>query len=69
MEESLLEILCCPVTRQSLRFADAATLRLVGERSAVPLAEGLVREDGRVVYPIKNGIPLLVADEAIPVSP
>ncbi len=65
MDEALLEILCCPVTRQPLRLADTETLRLASTRVAVPLAEGLLREDGRMVYPVKNGIPLLVPEEGI----
>lgn len=65
MDESLLEILCCPVTHQPLRLADTQTLRLAGTKVAVPLAEGLLREDGLMIYPVKNGIPLLVPEEGI----
>ncbi|HEY5704915.1 MAG TPA: hypothetical protein VIS96_05010 [Terrimicrobiaceae bacterium] len=31
-----------------------------------PLLAGLVREDGKVIYPISDGIPLLVPEEGIP---
>ncbi len=65
MDESLMEILCCPVTRQSLRLADAETLRRAGAKVSIPLAEGLLREDGQMIYPVKNGIPLLVPEEGI----
>lgn len=65
MDESLLEILCCPVTRQTLRLADPQTLRLAGEKVSGPLSEGLLREDGLMIYPVKNGIPLLVPEEGI----
>ena len=32
-------------------------------------AAGLIREDGRVFYPVRNGIPLLVPGEAIALTP
>jgi uncharacterized protein YbaR (Trm112 family) len=65
MDASLLEILCCPVTHQTLRVADTGTLRRAGERTSTTLSEGLLREDGRVLYPVKDGIPLLVPEEGI----
>ena len=65
MDEALLEILCCPLTRQPLRRADAETLARAAERTSTALGEGLLREDGRMLYPVKNGIPLLVPEEGI----
>ena len=29
------------------------------------ISEGLIREDGKVLYPISDGIPLLVPEEGI----
>ena len=68
MDASLLEILCCPVTHQPLKVADTGTLRRASERTSTPLSEGLLREDGQVLYPVKDGIPLLVPEEAIALS-
>lgn len=65
VDKSLLEILCCPVTRQPLRLADMDTLRRASTKTAAPLAEGLLREDGQVLYPVKNGIPLLIPEEGL----
>jgi uncharacterized protein YbaR (Trm112 family) len=62
MDEVLLELLCCPETRQPLRLATSEELARLG------LDAALVREDGRVAYPIRDAIPLLVLDEAVPLT-
>jgi uncharacterized protein len=54
MNESLLEILVCPLTRTKLRW-DKARSELVSD------AAGLA-------YPIRNGVPVLLADEARPLD-
>ena len=63
---NLLEILCCPVTHQALRVADEASLIDASAKASRPISEGLIREDGRMLYPISDGIPLLVPEEGIP---
>jgi uncharacterized protein YbaR (Trm112 family) len=55
----LLALLCCPVTRQALRVATDDELR------ALRLDAALVRDDGRIAYPIRDGIPVLIAEEGI----
>jgi uncharacterized protein len=66
VDEELLKILCCPLTRQPLHLADGDALSEASAKIARPLREGLIREDGRMVYPISNGIPLLTPEEGIP---
>jgi uncharacterized protein YbaR (Trm112 family) len=79
VDQSLLEILVCPETKQPLRVADAdALVRLNdairgggvtnrgGQAVSTPIEEGLVREDGSVLYPVRDDIPIMLIDEAIP---
>ncbi len=66
MDEELLQILCCPLTRQPLRLAEKNALSEASAKVARPIFEGLIREDGRMFYPISNGIPLLTPEEGIP---
>jgi uncharacterized protein YbaR (Trm112 family) len=74
----LLEILVCPETKQPVSAASPAILqRLAGEIAAgrlrnrggtvvtKPIAEGLVREDGRILYPVEDGIPVMLVEESI----
>jgi uncharacterized protein YbaR (Trm112 family) len=66
VDDELLEILCCPVTHQTLRIADEAELKRASATASRMISEGLVREDGKTLYPIRDGIPLLVPEEGIP---
>jgi uncharacterized protein YbaR (Trm112 family) len=66
VDDDMLRILCCPVTHQALRVADKVTLSDASDKVSRPIAEGLIREDGRMLYPIRNGIPLLIPEEGIP---
>ncbi len=50
VDRRLLEILICPVSRQALTYDRAA-----GE---------LVSPKARLAYPIRNGIPIMLAEEA-----
>ena len=78
VNEELLEILVCPETKQSLRVADAAVIADLnekikagtlrnrgGERPEKQLTEGLVREDGRVLYVVDDDIPVMLVEESI----
>jgi uncharacterized protein YbaR (Trm112 family) len=74
----LLEILVCPETKQTLAVAGTDTLARLnqaledgvlvnqaGDRVKERIEEGLVREDGKVFYPVRDDIPVMLLDEAI----
>lgn len=78
MNPELLEILVCPETKQALTVAGEGVLERVnqavaegdlvnqgGDRVKDSIEEGLVREDGKVLYPVKDDIPIMLLDEAI----
>ena len=80
VDPELLAILACPETHQPLAMADAKLLAAVNARIAAGECEnvggtkvedalegGLVREDGTLVYPIRDEIPVLLVDEGIPI--
>lgn len=74
----LVEILICPETKQAVRLMSADELAKLNERIRsgqlrnrggaevkIELAEALVREDGRVAYPVDDGIPVMLVDESL----
>jgi len=76
-----LEFLVCPQNHTRLRLAESALIERLngavaagevssaaGRRIEKTIEEGLVREDGRLLYPIVDEIPILLADEAIAVD-
>jgi uncharacterized protein YbaR (Trm112 family) len=78
IKPELLALLACPQTGQSLSIADAAVLGAVNGKIAAggvknvggadvteQLTEALAREDGQVIYPVRDDIPMLLIDEGI----
>ena len=39
-----------------------------GESVTEPVTEGLLRQDGRILYPIRKGSPIMLIDESIDIS-
>jgi len=81
IDPELLKILCCPETHQTLTSADAALVQRLNSqidsgqlrnRGGQPVTRkcdgGLVRKDGQFVYPVCEDIPILLINEAIPLS-
>ena len=54
VDPKLLEILVCPVTKEPLRY-DATAQELVSDRA-------------RLAFPIRDGIPIMLEDEARPLA-
>ncbi|NND44099.1 MAG: hypothetical protein HKN58_02160 [Xanthomonadales bacterium] len=78
VDGKLLEILCCPVSKTPLKMLPADKLETLnaaisngsvryvdGETVAEALAEALVTEDMKVIYPVDEGIPILLHEKGI----
>ena len=78
MDRKLLDLLVCPTTRQPLAMLEAAGLDAVnraieaggakrgdGGAQSEPLREALVTRDRKTVYRVDDGIPVLLAEDAI----
>ena len=75
----LLEILCCPESKQGVAIIEqsvvdkinaeivAGGLKNRGEEEVKEKIDtGLLREDKQYVYPVRDGIPVMIVEEAIP---
>ena len=78
MDKKLLDILCCPISKQSLLPLSANKLEILnagilhsrirqhdGGTLVTVLKQALITADHRWIYRIDDGIPVLLADEAI----
>lgn len=78
LDPRLLEILCCPLTRQPLQMLDGTRLAALnaaiaagkvkqadGQSLTQAWKEALVTANGSRAYRIDDGIPVLLADEAV----
>ena len=78
LDRELLRILVCPETKEPVHMAGPELLDRVnraieagtlsnrsGERVTEKVEAGLVREDGRVLYEVKDDIPIMLIDESI----
>ena len=78
IDQELLDILVCPETKEAVSLADPPLLERVnraiqggtlknrgGEDVARAIEGGLVREDGKLLYPIREDIPIMLIEEAI----
>ncbi len=81
VDEELLKILVCPEDKTPVRLADdelmaklngaigAGALKNRGGETIAEKAEaGLVREDNAYLYLIRDDIPIMLIDEAVPLG-
>ena len=81
IDQDLLDILVCPDDKTPVTLADASLVASLNDRikngtlknragQAVTeeMNGGLVRADGKYLYPIRDDIPVMLIDEAIPLG-
>lgn len=81
IDPELLKIMCCPETHQSIALAEPALIEKLnqhinagqlrnraGQIVREKLDGGLVRADQKFLYPIRQDIPIMLIDEAIPLA-
>jgi uncharacterized protein YbaR (Trm112 family) len=78
VDGKLLEILCCPLSKTpltilgrqkldklNLAINNGDALFIGGEKVTATLQEGLITEDGKVIYPVQDDIPILLEEKGI----
>ena len=78
MDKRMLSFLRCPVSHKGLALAGRDTVKTVnsaidagklisrdGRVLAEHLTEALITDDGKVLYPVADGIPVLLENESI----
>ena len=81
VDKELLDMLCCPETKEDVSLADGGLIEALnrkveagqllnrgGETVKEKLDSGLIRADKRYLYPIREDIPIMLIDEAIPLE-
>ena len=76
VDAELLKILVCPEDKTPVRVADEATLEILnmkiregeastrsGHKVTEEVTEGLVRKDGKYLYPVRDNIPVMLIEE------
>ena len=80
LDPDLLKIMCCPESHQKLREADSTLIATLNQQIASgtiknrggqvvteQIAGGLIREDGKFLYPVREH-PVMLVNEALPLS-
>ncbi|RKY18870.1 MAG: hypothetical protein DRQ55_12185 [Planctomycetota bacterium] len=76
LDADLLAILACPETKEPVALADDALLQRInaaieagklankdGQALDKTLEAALVRQDGKLAYPVRGGIPIMLVEE------
>ncbi len=78
VDKKLLDILCCPISKAPLRPLKRAELNRLNEHIAAgkvtqadgqtvqaALSEGLITEGAERIYPVEDGIPVMLEERSI----
>jgi len=79
VDAELINILACPESKEPVKLAESDLIDRLnkaigagkvknrgGQAVSEPVDGGLVRADGRYLYPIRDDIPIMLVEEAIP---
>ena len=81
VDRNLLEILVCPVTKTPVKALAKDRLAILnqaveggavsyvdGSKVDTPLDEALITQDGKTIYAVAEGIPVMLEDQGIPAN-
>ena len=81
LDQELIDILACPETKEPIRLATPAEVEKLnraiaagtqvnraGQKVTEKIEAGLVRQDGKYCYPVREDIPVMLIDEALPLT-
>lgn len=81
ISKDLLDILCCPDTKEDVHLISNEKVEIInkaitagvikirsGKVETHSIDSGLLRADGKYLYPIRDDIPIMLIDEAIDMS-
>lgn len=81
VDQELLDILVCPEDKTPVKLVAQDVIDRVnaavksgglknraGEKVEETIDAGLLREDGKFLYPVRDDIPIMLIDEAIPME-
>ncbi len=81
LDKELLAILCCPETKQDVALAGEALIARLndligkgqlknkaGQSVTEKLDGGLIRADRKILYPVREDIPVMLIEEGIPLE-
>ena len=81
VDQTLLDILACPETKEPVALAGEELITKIntaiengtlqnraGQKIVEKIDGGLIRQDQKYLYPIRDDIPIMLIDEGIPLE-